>query len=310
MVRNKECASTTARLRSDVLDGDVNITSSLRRAKVLAAELHHDGFRAWVDAELFGYRGDPELPDYRIFRTDSFGTFSGPFQRVINNFLIPVFNLPDEVRELATEVRLNQPVGELEALARKGQDLQEFWPTEAVLLARDRIQLSGGYILVEARKLIPCYICEGIVETVRNKLLEFIIELQKLNPEILETDEAVNQILANDVANVFITTISGGQNVVATGVGNTQNVKQGVVVGDFSTLEAYLQGLGVSPEDVNELRSAIDADGKRAKGSFGELVKNWLARFTQKALDGLFNVAVSSAVPLVIAAVEQFYGWS
>lgn len=310
MVRSRARESITACLRNDVLDGDIKITSSLRRAKLLAAELDHDGFRAWVDAELFGYRGDPELPDYRIFRTDSFGTFSGPFQRVIENFLIPVYNLPDEVRELATEVRLNQPVGELEILARKGQDLQEHWPSEAVLLVRDRIPLSGGYVLVAARKPIPCYIFEGIAETVRNKLLEFIIELKKLNPEILETDDAVHHIRASDISTVFITTISGGQNIVAPGVGNTQNVTQTVAVADFASLGTYLQELGVSSEDVTELRRAINADGECAKGSFGKLVRSWLVQFTQKALDGLLNVAVSSAVPLVVAAIERFYGWS
>ena len=310
MRRKDDARSITARLRSDVLDDSVKISALLRRAKVLAAGLKHDGFRSWVDAELFGYKGDVELPDYRVYRTQSLGHFLGPFQGQIKNFVLPVYNLPDELREFATEVRFGQPVGELEALARKGQDVDEPWPSEAILLARDKVELTGGYVLIAARKPIPCYVFEGIAETVRNKLLEFTIELQSLNPELLLSDDALGKLPANDVSSIFITTINGGQNVVSQGDGNTQTVMQTVDAGDFASLRKYLHDLGVPSEDVDQLDQAIREDGERTEHSLGSRVKGWLGQFTQKAIDGAFKVAVSTAVPLAVEAIRNFYGWT
>jgi hypothetical protein len=303
--------SIAASLRDDVLDNSKSMSICLRKARVLAAELDHEDFKTWVQSELFGYRGNVEVPEYRIFRTNSYGTFAGPFGSQVNNYILPVFNLSDGFREFATQVILSQPISEMEALAKKGTDYFEPWPAEGVLLARDKIQISGGYLLVAARKPLPSYLFEGVVETTRNRLLEFLIELQKVAPEILKLDEVAAGIPSATVSNIFNTTITGGHHVIAAGSGFSQQVHQVVVAGDVDSLSKYLHFLGVPAEDANALRQAIESDGEpKSRGSYGAAVKKWLTTATQKAIAGGFKFGMEIAVPLIVKALEQYYGWS
>lgn len=302
--------SIVSALRGDVLDDNTSMSVCLRKAKVLATELDHEGFEAWVNSELFGYRDETKIPNYRRYQTHSYGTFAGPFQSQISNYILPVFNLDDSLRKFATTIALAQSIGELEALSKKGQDVSEPWPAEAVMFARGKINITDGYELIAARKPIPCYVFDGVVETIRNKLLEFVLELQKVSPGVLETDTATSQIPTETVSNIFFTTISGGQNVIASGSGFLQKVTQTVAPGDMEGLAKYLRSLGITKEDIALLRRAIEQDGTPPEESLGKNVKSWMMRMTKRAIDGLLKVAVEVAIPLIVKAIKQYYGWA
>lgn len=197
-------------LKGLVADGDKSISTALRRTSIVAREIGYQPLVQWLAQELNGYSKD-ETPDYRRVAVPSLGTFSGAFQSKVDNQVLPLSHLPDEVAEALASESFCQPIGELEALT---QDMTEDrvikWPAEAVILARKFIQMEG-MVLVDAWRPVPRYKIAGIVDVVRNRLLDFLLELEQMNPEILvDTKDAASELELSQVGQLFNVTIVGG----------------------------------------------------------------------------------------------------
>ena len=234
----KEKASLAAQIQRDVVDSGVPISDVLRKAKILASRLKNAEFKRWVDAELSGYDSAADIPDYRKFQTLNLGTYVGHFARA-TNVQIPVSPLPDRVREFAERAIVRQGVKEIETLAgneTKGKFVRLPWPPDVVLLARDHVEMQDGSTLVEAWKPLSKGQLAGILDQIRNRLLDFLLELEQIKPDVMESEDAIRAVPSSTVQSVFNTTILGGPNIVATGTDFTQKVSQGVKVGDTQSL--------------------------------------------------------------------------
>ena len=82
------------------IDSNAELTTLLRKCKVLAARLGNAEFKQWVESELSGYNSKEELPDYRVLHVNSKGHFSGLFGSGLRNADIPMFSIPEELREI------------------------------------------------------------------------------------------------------------------------------------------------------------------------------------------------------------------
>ena len=297
-------------LRTHIVNPQVDLSTCLREARLLAAKLGNEDFQRWVTSELFGYEDPTSTPPYRKLRVHTLGTFAGPFERVIKNVVLPVHHLPEDLKEYATEVVFTGPVGQLEALCAEKGELIEPWPAEVVMLARDRISMTGGFVLVEARKVIPTHNIKGILETIRNKLLEFILQLEEITPEILSSEEAAAKIPKEKLASMVVTVIYGGQNIVAGGTEFSQHVVQTIKQGDMESLVQHLKHLGVPEPDLQELQEAIASDGKPSGENFGPRVKQWIARMANRVLEGAWQVGLGVGMEFLTRALRQYYGWS
>ena len=300
--------SLVAQLQKDVLDSSVPLSDILRKAKVLASLLKSEDLTRWVDAELKGYAGADDMPTYRKFRPLSYGTLSG-FHGMVRNVPIPVSGLPDNMREYAENLEIRDGVGEIEASITQAENdflLRFPWPAEMVILARNYIQVRGG-TLVDAWRPFSQSEFVGILDQIRNRLLDFILELQQINPEVLESEEALRSVPAEKTAMVVYNNIYGNKNVVATGRGFTQTVTRQVVSGDKQSLIEYLRSIGLDEDSLVELKVAIDRDGVRRQKRLGENVKSWLGKMLVKAMDGTWKVAQAVAPDLLTAALSQFY---
>ena len=311
-MRNNGGEPLAAQIQRDVVDSNVPVSDILRKAKILASLLRNVEFKRWVDSELGGYDARNDLPEYRKFRPANLGTFSGYFGSMVRNYPIAVSLLPDELRKFAELLTVVQSVKEIETLNAQATDkgVSVPWPPEAVILARDHVTVGDGYELVEAWKPLTKGQMEGILDQVRNRLLEFLIELEQTNPEVMKSEEAIRAVPAEKVQNIFHTTVLGGQNVVAAGTNFTQKVSQTVKVGDIQSLCDHLRGLGLPEDALAELRSALTQDGERPQRTLGDAVKSWLAKMTVRAIDGTWKVALNAAPGLLNSALSNFYGWS
>ena len=209
-----------AQIQREVVYSGVPISDILRRAKILASLLDNSEFKRWVNGELGGYNENDEIPDYRTLKAVNLGTYSGLLGQMIRNFPIPVSLLPDGVRKVAEHTAVFQSVKEIETLAAnvtQGRGVTLPWPPEAVMLARDHVRLDGGSVLVEAWRPLTKGQMEGILDQVRNRLLDFLLELEQVDPEVMTSENAIRAVPRDTIQNIFITTILGGQNVVATG---------------------------------------------------------------------------------------------
>ena len=290
------------------VDSKTDITDFLRQCAVLAARLKHEGFKKWVDEELNGYPPGTPLPSYRIVKgINSLGHFVGPFGQQIKNAPLPLGSVPTELRARLSQVELGQGAGTLQAMVvGQGEDLMSRWPADLVALLADRFY--NGRTLLTAHMELPRSAVVGILDAIRNRVLQFVLEIEDQAPDVGEVKPgAASPIPAEQVTQIFNTTIMGAANVAVGG----QNVSQTaqVVVGDLESLRTYLAGLGIPKQDVEELEPALKQDGPPAKeGKFGPNISSWIGKMMKKAAEGAWKIAVPAAATALASGIRWYFG--
>ena len=280
-------------IRDDLVNESVGLSNTLRKAKILASRLGVSEFRDWLHFELNGYPDEDKTPQYRRFRPVNMGTFHGPLQSQMKNVVLPTYNLPDWVRDFAENFVFLEGVGHLEGIVAADSDsFRRRWPQELLMVARKYINLSGEMVLVDAEQPLPIHVVSGIIDKIKNVLLDFILDLQEneVAPEEMESDTETRQV----VRNLFEFNIYGGHNVVAGG----ENVHQTTTLvqkGNRKSLLNHLRKREISENDLGELKDAISSERRAPKGELGPKVGGWVGSMMSKAATGIWKVSVETA---------------
>ena len=293
-------------IRSDLVNESASLSNTLRKAKILANAIGLPEFRKWVEYELNGYEGvgTENVPKYRHFKPTNFGTFTGPFQSMTRNMVLPTLHLPDELRDYAENQFFLHGVGELEAL-ESSNSLSQKWPQEMVMLAREYIELSGGMVLIDAQQPIPSHLISGILDQVKNRLLDFVLGLQENN---ITSDDLERRTVAPEVArNIFNNHIYGSGNIVASGENVSQRVKT-VQKGDVGSLLNALRELNVDERDVREIKTAVSEEPNATDGQLGPQVKAWLGGVIAKMASGALSAGLNTTAVMLTKAIHDYYG--
>ncbi len=232
-------ADLIRQLQNQVIDSSVPLSDTMRMAKVLAATLKDERFREWVDSELNGYGQGDELPSYRRLRAESLGTFANAF-RMIKNVSIPVSTLPKNIRKHVMHLPFVQNVRELEDLTGPNSadgTLESPWTPELVILASKHFKRHDGAVLVDARMQFAPNEVIGILEQVRNRLLDILLGLQDFELQDPAPGSNGGKASATKVTNV-ITNVFGDGNTVAAGHELKQISTQKVSKGNTESLLA------------------------------------------------------------------------
>lgn len=297
-----------AKIRDAAVDSKTDISDVLRQCAVLAARLKHEGFKKWVDEELNGYPPATLLPPYRTVKgITSIGHFMGAFGEQINNVPLPLGNVPAEFRTRLSQVEFRQGAGALQAMVvGRGDDLMSRWPADLVARVADRF--FEGRTLMAAHMELPRSAVVGVLDAIRNRVLQFALEIEEQAPDVGEAKPgAASPIPAEQVTQIFTTTIMGAANVAVGG----QNVSQTaqVVVGDLESLRKYLAGLGVPSQDVSQLEAALKQDGPPNKeGQFGPNIADWIGKMVKKAAEGGWKIAVPAAGAVLASGIRWYFG--
>lgn len=208
--------STVEQLREEIIDNRISLSTALRRAKVLAVKLNILELEKWIDAELDGYNDQDELPDYRSITTRSVGNFSGSFGRFLQAHPIPPAILPAGlIREFAEKTNLTSGIRSLESLLEgdNNSSLRISWPANFIPVVSRSIERN--FVCIDAWKCVGKNQIEQIIDSVRNRLLGFVLELERKYPEIAESDKAISNIPQAQAATIVNNYIFGGKPVVA-----------------------------------------------------------------------------------------------
>ena len=290
-------------IRSDLVNESANLSSTLRKAKILARAIGLPEFMEWVDFELSGYPDRDIVPSYRRFRPTNLGTFAGPFQSGVNNMVLPTYNLPDTVKEFAENLFFFDGVGALEAQASDSHQWK--WPQEMVMLARNSIQMSGGMVLVDAHQPIPAHVISGVLDQVKNRLLDFVLGLQESN---VTSEDLDNRTVETQVVrNLFHINIYGDRNIVASGEQVNQRVNT-VQEGNIDSLLSFLREFSIDDDDLGELEDAVSSEPIAPDGSYGPKVRAWLGGMISKAASSTRNVGLQTASKVLTDALNGYYG--
>jgi hypothetical protein len=295
----------------EVVDSSSDLSNVLRKCRILAQRLNHEGFKQWVAHELEGYPPGSELPDYRVCRHNMvLGHFVGPFGSGIKGAQIPHSAIPDEFRDMLTEVRFFDGVAYLTESIRtttKGH-VQSKWPAEACgLIGQGTIFAHMN--LVEAYQVVTTATVAGILDNIRNRILNFVLELETRNPDAGEPVKNKNEIPREQVQHIFNTTINGGVGNLAQGSSDfSQQANVQVNKGDIDSLVRELCEIGIAGRDIQELRSAVSEEPAAPKGKFGNKVTAWIGKAICKAGEGAYKVSTSVAADVITQALKKYYG--
>jgi len=203
-------------IQRDALNHAVNTVSLLRKARVLAARLGNSEFESWILHELNGY---PEeigfLPEYRIVDVEAKAYLVIGFQQLPDAIVIPS-KIPERYRHWATTAYIRTPITEIAALVsgverEKEVQLQCPWPQELAIkyggagyAPGRRVQCLKAWQVVSPPRLTM------IIETVRNKMLEFVLRIEAENPNAGEAHPGEVPVQKERVTQIFHAHISGG----------------------------------------------------------------------------------------------------
>ena len=301
-------------LQEDILNPDRALPDILRKAKVLAYRMDVPEFKQWVNHELDGYAGeDVELPDYRDFPASNYGDFSCVGGTHIRNSPIPTYGLPEFVQRFVDRVELRQGVAALEGLNfDENYSLRIPWLPDLIAYVGGLERIRPGCALQSAWQLLGKNQIDDILDTIRNRLLTFVLELEERFPELAGLEEIPEEVSQEQAGALFQSVvIHGGQNVVGGGSQLAQTINQpGLSPHDLVALLEYVRGIkGVAEEDVVELEEALEADEEPSEsGGFGARVNAWLGRMATKSAESAAGTVATQGVQCATKAIAQYYG--
>lgn len=201
------------------LVGTADLSVILRKAKVLAYKLKNKEFKDWIENEFNGYKDSALMPQYRKLSTISQANFwNGHWQ--IDNQVVPMSLIPEEYRGAFNQLYVHQGIKELESMSesmnKKGEDVlpisipAEFFRFLDYTLF-DNLQCLRAWRLLSKSQI------DQIIDSTRNNLLDFVLELGEKFPEIKSDDDLIRPIPNDQLRQIFISNIVGSTNSLMQG---------------------------------------------------------------------------------------------
>jgi hypothetical protein len=296
------------KLLDEIIDGAVSDTQPigtvLRKCLVLEQQVKNEKFRIWLNNELDGYDKADELPDYRLINSISRGFFVGYGGSQINDQPLNLFVMPENDRKFVDKVKLGQPVASYEGRPNKSADAQQPWPPW--LTTRYQEKFMPDLVLNRAWQEVPGSCLVGLVETVRNRVLRFALDIKD---QLGEDQESVTQLPAETVEKSVINNIYGGNIVIAAHAETISQVAHtSIVAGDTSALFKALTNLGVTEEGLKALEHDIEADKQDGEPSLGQKTMGWLTNIGKYLGKEGVKIGVEVAKKAATKWIMQHYG--
>ncbi len=299
-------------IQSDAVDASVPISNVLRKCAVLGAQLKNNELRDWAFKELNGYTGDDDVPPYRVIGAPTLANLHASGWDYKATPLASLL-LPEKLQKHATAIEFGQPVAALEALIKGSDDsgtVMMPWPGDWVLWVQKEGKFAkGAHVIVHSIwQSASTAAVVGIIDTVRNRILEFCLRLGQETPELLEehADVVPSPAVATAARDIYNQVF-----VIGDHTGNIANASPGatlttgIAAGDLAGLIGELQALGVPQGDAEELQQAI-AEGDA--NTLGPRVKKWLEKVPKAIGTGLWKVGSEVGVSVITKAVLAYYG--
>lgn len=295
-------------IQGSAVDGNSDLATLLRKCKLLAARLGSQSLEDWVIWESNGYPDGAPVPDYRVWPLQVKGHFWGPYGSKIENAPIPFACLPKKARKHYEHYESRQSIASIEAILVGDK------PGKVRVSTGDLALLLGGEVYehhncVQAWGEFSTGQVVELLNAVRNRILDFALAIWKEAPSAGEIDVPLPSTMEpKRVTQIFHTTVFGGSaNLVGTSTGSS--IAFNIGSKDFSAVEHVLIQNGVGPEDVAELRQALDADPVPPSAEkFGPQVANWISKMLGRAASGGWNISLGAAGNLLAQLVAKYYG--
>ncbi len=299
-------------IQDAAVDPKIDVLFLLRKCKVLATRLRNQEFSQWIDWELNGYTDKEKLPDYRVIHVHSKGHFSGPAGSGLRNADIPLGCIEKQYREHLEKSLCMQPISAYIDLIKTsdGGSFQESWSPD--LVAHVGAGIYQYMNCMSAWKVIPRPSIVSLVEAVRNRILNFVLEIETEAPEAGEAPPGKSPLSQEQVTQIFHTHIYGTVgNFAQGGQDFTQNANMSVKTNDFESLKNFLESVGFHQQQIQDLEEAVTEDSiEEVKSSrrLGPKVSNWLGSIMSGIAQGIIPIVQNVDANLITQAILIYYG--
>jgi hypothetical protein len=289
-------------IQQAAVDPNVDITTVLRKARILAARLKNAEFEEWVERELNGYPDKAGLPAYRILGIESRAHLIIGWQQLTRAPVMPS-RIPEQFRHWATTAHLSRSITEYASLVsscegNKNTTLESPWPQDLAVTYG-----GGGYNeaqCLRAWQEIGKDSLVALIETVRNRILEFVLRIEGAAPDAGEASTDAAPIPQEKVAQIFNTYVTGGVSNIATAGSSVTQFNSAVVgAGDLRSLVDYLKSVGLPQNSVDDLRRELESKDDKKVAAEG-----WLGKLAMNAATGVIN----SSIGLAAKAIAGYLG--
>lgn len=204
-------------IQENTCASNVELSNVLRKCKILAARLNYKPLQEWVERELSGYSEKDDLPQYRIFHDiELSGNFFTPTCWG-KNFGVPSLLIPDPYRNQLTTIYWKENIGVIESFIRKaeGNTIRMAIPQDIFIFLKSKVEDLDFF--TSLHRVISVHQLTFIIDEVKNRIINFAIEIEKTNPEAGEATFGTPPIPEPVVSQIFYRCIlqdySIGENV-------------------------------------------------------------------------------------------------
>ena len=275
-------------IKNEAIAANSDLSQILRKCKVLAAEMQSQPLENWLLWESNGYPQGIDVPDYRSWKIDLFGSFMSPTGNTISNS--PIHrpkDIPVETWDKISTFECGDGVASVADMNARENDT-------VILSMNHYAQIVGKGIYVkhacvEMRGIFSKNLYANVLHTVRERILDFALQLSKTAPDAQNIEGLTQTIRSQQQEQIVHATIFGGHNII----GNAPIVN--ITTGDIAALETKLKQIGVTQKDIADLKVAIESEtAPREKGSFAPQIAAWFGEIAKKAAKGGESIALDA----------------
>jgi hypothetical protein len=163
---------------------------------------------------------------------------------------------------------------------------------------------------MQAWKVVPRGLIVGLIDSVRNSVLSFVLEIEKINPDAGEAPINTEPVSQSNVSQIFNTYIQGDVGAYTHSSGDNATLQLDIIdiKGDFNKLSSSLSDIGIDGEEINRLEKALAEDENKNSGEVGEQTSSWMASVFSKASRGLYDVTFATATQIIPKLISEYLG--
>lgn len=188
----------------DLLDPEVKLNNALLKVKVIAALIGNEELKQLVKNELEGYSDGTPVPDYRRHHVMTRANLLTPHgEQSQRNVLVAIEYLEDSLRDSLMYCNLRQSVSELSHLIGQGEGDELHMPITKSMqrLIQNALYSRSDWHINSSWRVLSVSTVEGILSTVKSKLLDILLELKVAFGDDLPLQSLQQKQEANDTVN-------------------------------------------------------------------------------------------------------------
>lgn len=294
-------------IQAATLDSSANLGSVLLKLRFLASRLGSSPLADWVKFESEGYPTDVAIPDYRKVNVSYVGTFFGAYGASITNAPIPPYLIEKFAGKKWNQYEVRNSIAAVEELALSSGAIGVS-NQNLVLILQNKIY--KGYACNSVNGTVDKVAIKEIVQTVRNRVLELTIEIEKEIPgaaDVLVAGPAPKIADKEKMTKIVNQTVYGNVTQVTAADNSTINVN--IQQGEISSMVKSLVDAGLPQGAADEIAHIVAAEKPEAPDRpLGIKATEWLSKNLKHAASRGWGIGVSALSKVVEEAALRYYG--